>query len=136
MGNKNSATSKALSGQRARVASMEEPLPQYIVSMQMKHSTNPEVVSVRAYPTEKQGEKPLCDDHAFSDYIQRTKYKIRSNSNIGCNEDLRDPARANHVAHGTNKENERDPFSDYIQNARKKLRMRTLSRNISSFKRG
>ncbi|CAJ1967469.1 unnamed protein product [Sphenostylis stenocarpa] len=139
MGNKNSATSKALSGQRALVGSIEEPQPQYVVSMQRKHSTKPEVVSVWAYPTEQQGEneKPLCDDHTFSDYIQRTKYKIRSNSNIAWHEDQRDPAHADHVAHGTNiKENERDPFADYIQNARKKLRLRTLSRNIGSFKRG
>ncbi|QCE05205.1 hypothetical protein DEO72_LG9g207 [Vigna unguiculata] len=134
MGNKNSATSKAL---RAKVASFEEPQAQYVVvSMQRKHSTNPEVVSVRAYPTEEQGEKPLCDDHTFSDYIQRTKYKIRSNSNIGCNEDQRDPAHADHVAPATNKNQNEDPFSDYIQNARKKLRMRTLSRNVYSFKRG
>lgn len=137
MGNKNSAPSKELNGQRAKVASMEEPQPQYVVSMQRKHSTNPEVVTVRAYQTEEQGEKPLCDDHTFSDYIQRTKYKIRSNSNIGCNEDPRDPAHADHVAHAiNNKENKEDPFSDYIQNARKKLRLRTLSRNIYSFKRG
>jgi len=91
------------------------------------------VVNVRAYPTEKQGEKPLCDDHTFSNYIQRTKYKIRSNSNIGCNEGRIDPAYGAHVTNGTSNSNEKeiDPFSDYIQNARKKLRMRTLSKNTS-----
>ncbi|QCE05206.1 hypothetical protein DEO72_LG9g208 [Vigna unguiculata] len=132
MGNKNSATSKARSGQRAKLASIE-PQPHNVVSWQRKLSTKSEVVNVRAYPTEKQGEKPLCDDHTFSNYIQRTNYKIRSNSNIGCREGQRDPAYADHVNNGTNNnnENEQDPFSDYIQNARKKLRMRTLSRNTS-----
>ncbi|WVY97228.1 hypothetical protein V8G54_029379 [Vigna mungo] len=124
MGNRNSATSKARSCQKAKLSSIE-PQPHNVVSWQRKLSTKSKVVNVRAYPTEKQGEKPLCDDHTFSDYIQCTKYKIRSNSNTGCREDQIDPAGADHLT------NERDPFSDYIQNARKKLRMRTLSRNTS-----
>jgi len=130
MGNKNSATSRARSDQRAKLGSIE-PQPRNVISRQRQLSTKSEVVNVRAYPTEKQGEKPLCDDHTFSNYIQRTNYKIRSNSNIGCHEGQRDPKYADHVTNGinNNNENERDPFSDYIQNARKKLRMRTLSRN-------
>ncbi|RDY00537.1 hypothetical protein CR513_16278, partial [Mucuna pruriens] len=134
MGNKNSAISKAHSGQREKVASLE---PHYVVSMQRKLSTKPDVVSVWGYPTEQQGEIPLCDDHTFSNYIQSTKYKIGSITNNGLHEDQSYPAHAD-VANATNnnKENERDPFADFIQNGRKKLRMRTLSRNISSFRRG
>ncbi|KAG5063539.1 hypothetical protein JHK85_004722 [Glycine max] len=141
MGNKNSALSKAHSSQRPKVASIE-PQPNYVVSMQSKLSTKSEVVSLWAYPTEQQGEKEkpeLCDDHTFFNYIQRTKYKIKSKSNInGCDAEQRYPAAPADVANGTSidKENERDPFSDYIQSARKKLRMRTLSRNNSSFRRG
>ncbi|KAK7392820.1 hypothetical protein VNO78_21268 [Psophocarpus tetragonolobus] len=133
MGNKNSTISKPHDGQRAKVASTEQQ-PHYVVSMQRKHLTKPEVVSLWPYPTQQgEKEKPLCDDETFSNYIQHTKNKIRSNSNMGCHENQSYPAPAN-VAHGTfnNKESERDPFSDYIQNARKKLRMKTLSRNISS----
>nr|KYP32384.1 hypothetical protein KK1_046957 [Cajanus cajan] len=52
-------------------------------------------------------------------------------SNNGCHEEQFYPAHAD-VSDGTssNKENDVDPFSDFIQNSRKKLRMRTLSRNI------
>ncbi|CAJ1967470.1 unnamed protein product [Sphenostylis stenocarpa] len=121
MGNKNSATSKARSGQRAKVASIE-PQPHHVFSRQRKYTRMPEVVSVRAYPTENEGKTPLCDDHTFSNYIQRTKYKISSNSNIGCHDEQRCPAYEDDMANVTNNnmENERDPFSDYIQNARKK----------------
>ena len=75
MGNKSSSISKAHSGKREKVASSE---PHYVVSMQRKLSSEPEIVSLWAYPTEQQGEPelPLCDDNTFSDYIQRTKYKI------------------------------------------------------------
>nr|KYP34410.1 hypothetical protein KK1_044637 [Cajanus cajan] len=57
-------------------------------------------------------------------------------SNNGFHEEQTYPTQAD-VADGTNeKENDRDHFSDFIQNSRKKLRMRTLSRNNSYFRRG
>lgn len=131
MGNKNSSISKAHSGQGAKVASTE---PHYVVSMQRKLSTKSEIVSLWAYPREQKGELPLCDDDTFSNYIQRTKYKIRSITNNGFQEEQNYPPPTN-VANATNKkENERDPFSDFIQNAKKK--MRTFSRNDSSLRRG
>ncbi|KAL2326931.1 hypothetical protein Fmac_020358 [Flemingia macrophylla] len=133
MGNKNSAISKAHGSQIAKVASIE---PHYVISMERKLSAKPDLVSLRVHPTEKQGEVPLCDDDTFSNYIQRTKYKIRSMSNNGFLEEQRYPTHAD-VANGTdNKENERDPYSDFIQNSRNKFRTRTLSRNNSSFRRG
>ncbi|KAK7278836.1 hypothetical protein RJT34_23874 [Clitoria ternatea] len=125
MGNKNSAISGAKGGKGAKVGATE---PHYVVSMQRKHTRKPEVVSLEVYTTEqhsKNNQKPLENDDTFSNYIQRTRYKIRSMSNVSSHDDERsNPAPTELVAKGANNEweNERDHFSEFIQNTKKKLR--------------
>ncbi|RDY04219.1 hypothetical protein CR513_12092, partial [Mucuna pruriens] len=126
MGNNNSAISKTHGSQKSKVASIET---RYVVPMLRKLSTKPEVVG----STEEHGEKALDNDVTFSNYIQRAKYKIRSITNNGFHEEQSYPAPKD-VANATinNKENEKDHFSDFILNSRKKLR--TISRKNSSFR--
>ncbi|KAK7345132.1 hypothetical protein VNO77_15600 [Canavalia gladiata] len=138
MGNGNSTTSKTRGKQRAMVASTG---PHYVASMQRKVSTKPELVGFGARPAapaEQDGKKPLHDDDTFSNYIQRAKYKMRSMSKIGQREKQNDPAPVDvtnaNSTNNNNKENEKDQFSDFIQNARKKLR--TVSTKNGSFRRG
>ncbi|CAJ1967467.1 unnamed protein product [Sphenostylis stenocarpa] len=86
-------------------------------------------------PAEEDGLKALDNDDIFYSYIKSAKNKImQSKSNIGGHE-LK-PTGVD-VANGTtNKENERDHFSDFIQNAKKRIRSRTISKRNSSFRRG
>ncbi|KAL2326930.1 hypothetical protein Fmac_020357 [Flemingia macrophylla] len=138
MGNKNSTTSSSKAqyrsqGQGAKVtyASTE---PHFDVATRKRHTT-PKVVSRQAEP---HGKKPLVNDDTFSTYIKHAKNKLKnSKSNIGAGgHEERSNTIPMDVTSGTNKkqENERDHFSDFITNARKKLR--TVTRRNSSFRRG
>ncbi|KAK7355122.1 hypothetical protein VNO80_14367 [Phaseolus coccineus] len=123
MGNKSSAPSKAkYSSHGAKMASKE---PAHIVPRP------------KAYQTEHQhGNKPLGNDEAFSSYIKDSRFKMRSKSSIGGHEDHSNaiPVDVANESNNRNKENEKDHFSDFIVNARKKLR--TVTRRNTSIKRG
>lgn len=128
MGNNNSAPSQTHYGsQGTNVASTE---PHYVAPNPRKlHS-----MSQGANPPEQHGKKPLRNDEAFTTYIKDAKYKMESSkSKIGGHEE-----QSNHipvdVTNETSKENEKDHFSNFIQNARKKLR--TVTRRNSSIRRG
>lgn len=144
MGNENSAQhSKAQDGYAAKVVTSTEPKH---VPKQRMPTRKAEKVGVGVYPTEQHGNKPLDNDDTFANYIQRAKNKMRSLSNIGGRtrrhheEQSNNPAAtSDHVSNVVNsnkKENERDQFSDFIQNARKKLRTVTTIRKNDSFRKG
>jgi len=91
----------------------------------------------KGYQTEQHhGKKPLGNDEAFSSYIKNSKFKMRSKSNVGGHEDHSNaiPVAVADESSDRNKENEKDHFSDFIVNARKKLR--TVTRRNSSIRRG
>ncbi|RDY14832.1 hypothetical protein CR513_00029, partial [Mucuna pruriens] len=131
MGNKNSTTPQGQHGtQGARVGTTE---PHRVSPNPRKVSTKR--VGLGAHPHGEKA-KPLGNDDTFSTYIKNTKHKMKSNkSNVGGHEEQSNPVPLD-VADGThdNRENEKDHFSEFIHNARKKLR--TLTRRNSSFKRG
>ncbi|GAU45765.1 hypothetical protein TSUD_24290 [Trifolium subterraneum] len=113
--------------------------------IQRKHTTKPEkVVGHGVYTDEEQqhGNKQsqAINDEAFTKFIQRAKYKIRSmTTNIGHHvENRNNPAAAQDVVDSNNqKENEKDQFSHFIQNTRKKLRTVSTMRKINkTFKKG
>ncbi|KAJ1409895.1 hypothetical protein SESBI_22364 [Sesbania bispinosa] len=113
MGNGNSSNSDAQDGQAAKVGSTERrqhvPKP-----MQRKPSKKAEKVGLGMYP----------DQHVKS-----------LPNNIGPDEEYHNPAPD--VANGhKNRENETDPFSAFIHNARKKLRTVSTMRKSYSLKKG
>ena len=98
------------------------------------------VPRAKAYRTEHQhGNKPLRNDEAFSSYIKDSRFKMRSKSSIGGHDQDHSsnnaiPVDVANESNHRNKENEKDHFSDFIVNARKKLR--TVTRRNSSIKTG
>ncbi|KAK2400676.1 hypothetical protein P8452_07571 [Trifolium repens] len=124
--------------------------PQYVdyapkaekIPIQRKHSTKPEKV-VGVYTEEQlqqhgNRQSQAINDETFTKFIQKAKYKIRSMTNIGRHVENRNPAEAQDVVDSNNKkENERDQFSHFIQNTRKKLRTVSTMKMINkSFKKG
>ncbi|WVY97230.1 hypothetical protein V8G54_029381 [Vigna mungo] len=127
MGNKSSAPSNAEYSSHAENMALKEPPHHH-------HHAVP-----KGYQTEQQhGKKALGNDEAFSTYIKDSRFKMRSKSNVGGHEDRSSNAvpvnMANESNNDRNKEYEKDHFSDFIANARKKLR--TVTRRNSSIRRG
>ncbi|CAJ2673089.1 hypothetical protein L195_g027989 [Trifolium pratense] len=139
MGNQNSSSYDSSTEQRYDdYAPKAEKVP-----IQRKHSTKPEkIVGVYTDDEEQQhGKKQsqVINDETFTKFIQKAKYKIRSMTNIGHHvENRNNPAAAQDVVDSNNKkENEKDQFSHFIQNTRKKLRTVSTMRMINkSFKKG
>ncbi|KAK7278835.1 hypothetical protein RJT34_23873 [Clitoria ternatea] len=130
MGNGNSTVSKG-----AKVTSTEQQ--RYaVVPKQRKVLTKaePEVVGLETQPEEHGKKQALYNDDTFTSYIQRAKYKIRSMSHIGRHGEHNNPAPADVVNGSHKKENGSDQFSEFIHNAKKKIR--TVSRKNSSFRKG
>ncbi|CAJ1967465.1 unnamed protein product [Sphenostylis stenocarpa] len=126
MGNKSSAPSNTKYSSNRKMASTEPP---HVVPNRRNFSSRP-----KRLPTEQHhGKKPLVNDEAFSTYIKESKFKMKSKSNIGGHEDHNNFIAVD-VANESNKENEKDHFSDFILNAKKKLR--TVTRRNSSIRRG
>ncbi|KAK7257325.1 hypothetical protein RIF29_31209 [Crotalaria pallida] len=157
MGNGSSTTSKSKvhhGQQRAKVGSSELSH----VSRQGKPSTKVEPNVVVAVPTDegslrlkghyseqqhgkKSSSSSLDNDDTFNDFIRRAKYKIRSFSNIGREQNNPAPAPAaltpdgaNNNINATNYENQKDQFADFIQVAKKKLRTTSRVGKNSSFR--
>ncbi|QCE05204.1 hypothetical protein DEO72_LG9g206 [Vigna unguiculata] len=135
MGNKSSTPSNAnYSSHAANIALKEPPRHHHhVVPNRRNFSSRP-----KGHRTEQQhGTKPLGNDEAFSSYIKDSKFKMRSKSNIGGHEDHSDavPVDVASESNDRNMENEKDHhFSDFIANARKRLR--TVTRRNSSIRRG
>jgi hypothetical protein len=142
MGNQNSSSysnDSSTEQQYVDYAPKAEKIP-----IQRKHSTKPEKV-VGVYTEEEQQQQhgnkqsQAINDETFTKFIQKAKYKIRSMTNIGHHvENRNNLAAAQDVVDSNNKkENERDQFSHFIQNTRKKLRTVSTMKMINkSFKKG
>jgi hypothetical protein len=140
MGNQNSSSysnDSSTEQQYVNYAPKAEKIP-----IQRKHSTKPEKV-VGVYTEEQlqqhgNRQSQAINDETFTKFIQKAKYKIRSMTNIGRHVENRNPAEAQDVVDSNNKkENERDQFSHFIQNTRKKLRTVSTMKMINkSFKKG
>jgi hypothetical protein len=140
MGNQNSSSysnDSSTEQQYVNYAPKAEKIP-----IQRKHSTKPEKV-VGVYTEEQlqqhgNRQSQAINDETFTKFIQKAKYKIRSMTNIGRHVENRNPAEAQDVVDSNKKkENERDQFSHFIQNTRKKLRTVSTMKMINkSFKKG
>lgn len=135
MGNKSSAPSNAEYSSHAESMALKEAAHQHhhVVPKRRNLSSR-----AKGYQAEQQhGKKALGNDEAFSTYIKDSRFKMRSKSNVGGHEDRSSNAVPVDVANESNdrnKEYEKDHFSDFIANARKKLR--TVTRRNSSIRRG
>ncbi|BAT96431.1 hypothetical protein VIGAN_08337200 [Vigna angularis var. angularis] len=136
MGNKSSAPSNAEYSSHAESMSLKEPAQHHhhhhVVPNRINFSSRP-----KGYQTEQQhGKKALGNDEAFSTYIKDSKFKMKSKSNVGGHEDRSNavPVDVANESNDRNKDYEKDHFSDFIANARKKLR--TVTRRNSSVRRG
>ncbi|KAG5133572.1 hypothetical protein JHK82_024760 [Glycine max] len=132
MGNKSSSTSKAQYSSNSQGEKVASTQLQYVAAPHPRKisTNNPKDVS----QTQQHGKKPLGNDEAFTTYIKDARVKMKSKSNIGVHHEDRNNVIPVDVANETNKEYEKDHFSDFIQNARKKLR--TVTRRSSSIRRG
>lgn len=162
MGNKNSSSSSSsnsskVHGQTAnKVIASTEP-PQHHVPRQGKvpSTTNgtkstalrgEEYIGGVVHSDQQQWKAPVIDnDDTFTNFIQRTKYKLRtitmSKSNIDRVQSNTAPAPPDHEANcgstnNNSNENQKDQFSEFIKLAKKKMTTTSSIGKNGSFRRG